>query len=168
MNMTTISRPETTAPVHVPRRSRWLAWLSVVLLIVGLGAGFLVGRATKADPPADLASTSAVTVMNDFAAAVNFGDAKVIAAFFTEDAVSVSPDDQGATVTVGSQRIGETLASLRDILGMRITDPGTAVQRGSWVSQPVDILGEPGYLVAQLVDGKIAYQVMMSENPWEP
>ncbi len=168
--MTTISRPETTAPVHAPRRNRWLAWLSVVLLIVGLGAGFLVGRATKADPPADLASTSAVAVMNDFAEAVNRGDASAIAAFFTEDAISVLPDEapQGVTVAAGAQRIGDSLASLNELLGVRITGPGTAVQNGAWVTQPVEISDRPGFNVVQLVDGKIAYQVLVFDNPMKP
>lgn len=167
--MTTISRPESTVPVHAPQRSRWLAWLSVVLLIAGLAGGFLVGRATKADPPADLASTSAVAVMNDFARALNKGDVQAIAALFTADAVSVGPDDtpEGVTVAVGAQRIGDSLASLNELLGLRITNPGTAVQHGSWVSQPVDILERPGFHMVQLVDGKIAYQVLAFDDPFK-
>lgn len=168
MTMTTMSRPETTVPVSTNHRTRWITLISVVLLVVGVAAGFFVGRATKADPPADLASASAVAVLNDYAAVFNSGDAKAIAELFTEDAVSVGPDEEvGAMVVMGQQRIGEALASLRDILGMRITNPGTAIQRGSWVSQPVEILGENGFMVMHLVDGKIAYQMVMFENPMD-
>lgn len=141
-------------------------WLSVVLLVVGLGAGFLVGRVTKADPPADLASTSAVTLMNDFARAVNMGDAKAIAALFTEDAVSVGPGQKAEPTTelVGAQRIADSLASLSD-LGLRITDPGTAVQGGTWVSQPVNIVDTTGFILVQVIDNKIDYQVMLWHAP---
>lgn len=76
-------------------------------------------RATKADPPADLASASAVTLMTDFRNAVDSGDAQRIAQLFTTDAVSVGPGDQASTPTVlvGATRIADSLASLRSTIG---------------------------------------------------
>jgi hypothetical protein len=137
--------------------------VSVVVLIAGLAAGFFVGRATKADPPADLASASAVTLMTDFRNAVDSGDAQRIAQLFTTDAVSVGPGDQASTPTVlvGATRIADSLASLRSTIGLRFTNPGTALQHGDYVTQTVDIGEQPGILVVQLKNGKIQNQWLM-------
>lgn len=78
-------------------------------------------------------------------------------------------DDRQARLSVigmvGAERIGASLASMNELLGLRITNPGTAVQHGSWVSQPVDILDSTGYIVSQLVDGKISYQMLVFDEP---
>src|SRR5680860_646796 len=83
--MTTTSRPAMpSTEVGGAHRNKWLPWLSVFLLLVGVGIGAFLGRVTKADisPPPDLAATSVTKMLTDLATAVNAGDAAAIATFY--------------------------------------------------------------------------------------
>lgn len=155
--MTTITRPVSTGPAIAPvRRNGWLAWLSVILLIVGLGAGFLVGQATKTETvlPSDLAGTAVTQMLDGYAAAVNAGDATKIASFFATNATFTDTTKDGGYVVEGNMKIAETIASWHE-LGFQVSDFGTAIQNGDYVAQyhisSVDaVMG-----VYQLEDGKI-------------
>src|SRR5690606_7420977 len=79
-------------------RKGWVAWLSVILLLVGLAGGFLVGRTTAPDAvpsqqavpetvlPSDVAGPLVTKILDDFAVAFNAGDPTRIADFFAGDA----------------------------------------------------------------------------------
>jgi hypothetical protein len=63
--------------------------------------------------------------------------------------------------SLGATRIADSLASLRSTIGLRFTNPGTALQHGDYVTQTVDIGEQPGILVVQLKNGKIQNQWLM-------
>lgn len=158
--MTTTTRPATAPPVVASqKRSPWFAFISVLLLVVGLGAGLFIGRATKADtaPPADLATTSVTTMLTDLTNAVNAGDRTQIATFYATDATltSVAPDPFGWTVT-GNTMIVQTLMGMQRDVAFNIGDIGTAIQRGSTVAQATTWSGGTGVVLYELGnDGKI-------------
>src|SRR5690242_14896231 len=129
MMMATISRPTTTVPETVQgRRTGWLAWLSVALLLLGLGAGFLVGRVTKTDtaPPSDLAGVTITKMLDDYVQAVNGGDATKIATFFAPDATLTDTTRTGGYVVQGNTKIAAAMASWHP-LGFELTKGGTAI-----------------------------------------
>ena len=161
--MTTTTRPATAPPVVASQKwSPWFAFISVLLLVVGLGAGLFIGRATKADtaPPADLAKTSVTAMLTDLTNAVNAGDATQIATFYATDATmtTVAPAPFGWTVT-GNTKIADTLQGLQRNTAFSIGDVGTAIQRGSMVAQATTWSGASGLVVYELgTDGKIVNQ----------
>lgn len=156
--MTTISRPGVTSSATVPvhRLNGWLAWLSVILLIVGLGAGFLVGQATKRDTvlPSDLAGTTVTQMLDRYAAAVNSGDATKIASFFATNATFTDTTKDGGYVIEGNTKIAEQIASWHP-LGFQISDFGTAIHNGNYVAQYHMSSVDAVMAVYQLEDGKI-------------
>lgn len=158
--MTTTSRPAmTSSEVGGANRTRWLSWVSVLLLIVGVVAGVFLGRVTKADtaPPPDLASTSVTTMLTDFAKAVNAGDAAAIATFYAPNATMTDPSSGGGVAT-GNTTIAKDLVSMWN-LGFRVDNSGTAIQRGNVVSQASSWGGGSGVIVYELgTDGKIVSQ----------
>jgi hypothetical protein len=115
---------------------RMPAWLAVVLLVVALGAGALVGRATKADPPApaDLASASTRAWLRDHVAAVNSGDEARIRAFYADDATQYDIGNQHSAPIRGGANIARIAAANQPILGQFLNEPGTAVQRGQFIA----------------------------------
>lgn len=167
--MTTTSRPATARPVVVSTtRSPWFAFISVLLLIVGLGAGLFIGRATKADtaPPADLAKTSVTTMLTGLTSAVNAGDAARIATFYATDATltTVAPAPFGWTVT-GNTKIADTLQGMQRNAAFNISEVGTAIQRGSMVAQATTWSGASGVVLYELgTDGKIVNQWVIGKD----
>ncbi len=111
-------------------------WLAVVLLIVGLGVGGFIGRATKADPPlpSDLASASTNAWIRNQVAAVNSGDAARIAAFYAQNATLTDIGDPTSAPVKGGAQIAKALAGSHAMLGAFLNEPGTAVQRGRFVA----------------------------------
>ena len=141
--MTTISAPEVTPSPTAPprRRTGWLAGLSVLLLVVGLGVGFLVGRVTKPDTPLppDIAGPTVTQVLDDFVQAFNEGSATKMADLLAVDATFTdTTKDEGYTVE-GGTIVAQFLASL----GFDMAEPGTALQN------PPDIAVEGGDYVVR-------------------
>jgi hypothetical protein len=129
--------------------------LSVILLVVGLGAGFLVGQVTKADTvlPSDLAGTTVTQMLDDYMAAVNAGDATKIASFFATDATFTDTTKDDGYVVEGNTEIAETMASWHP-LGFQVSDPGTAIQNGEYVAQYHISSVDAVMAVYQIEDGK--------------
>jgi hypothetical protein len=134
--------------------------LSVILLIVGLGAGFLVGQATKADTvlPSDLAGTTVTQMLDRYAEAVNAGDATKIASFFATNATFTDATKDGGYVIEGNTKIAEAIASWHP-LGFQVSDFGTAIQNGNYVAQYHISSADAIMAVYQLEDGKF-------QNAW--
>lgn len=107
------------------------------VLAVGLAGGFFLGRSTKADLPSDLAPTSVTTLLANHMKAFNRGDAAQIASFYATDATVTHVSATDPWTMKGSAKIGEAFASLATIVGMRVSNPGTAVQRGELIVQPM-------------------------------
>lgn len=157
--MTTISRPEVTTPTTVrTRRSGWLVVLSVVLLVLGLGVGFLVGRTTAPDMPSDLASPTVTKMLTDFQVAFNAADEQKIATFFAPQASFTDASRYDGYVIDGNTKIAEALAMYASE-GFRLSEPGTAIQDGwndEWVAQYMMSSNGPTMAVYRLADdGKI-------------
>lgn len=110
-------------------------WLAVVLLVVGLGVGGLVGRITKADSPrpADLASASTNAWIRDQVAAVNSGNEARIRGFYANNATMTDIGDLYSAPIKGGAQIAKTMARSHSMLGAFLNEPGTAVQRGTFV-----------------------------------
>lgn len=128
--------PPTVSPTLSTRRDGRLAWLSVVLLFLGLTAGFLTGRATAPETalPADLAGPEVTTMLDDLIDAVNFGDEATLESLFVEDATFTDTTKNDGYTIEGNDKIAQGLASL-STLGFRISDPGTAIHNRDYVAQ---------------------------------
>jgi hypothetical protein len=152
--MTISIEPEVTTRAQPADRRGWLAWLAIVLL-VGLGAGFLVGRVTKADTklPSDLAGTTITKMLDGYTGAANAGDATKIASFFATDATFTDTNRVDGYVLEGNTKIAETMASWH-AQGWRLTETGTAVQNGDLVARYENGGGVGVVLVFQMKDGK--------------
>jgi hypothetical protein len=162
MTMTTIYRPETTVPVPTPHRTRWWAVLSVVLLVVGLGAGVLVGRATVPEQkmPADLASSQLNTFLNQQVEAFNSGEATRLRPFYSADATVTDIGNVFAVPLKGGDEIATTMQKNVEFLGPFAGDVGTPIARGNFVAY-VSSWGDvtAGVIVLELdAEGKILNQ----------
>lgn len=152
--MTTISRPVSTGPETAPvHRTGWLAWLSVVLLIVGLGAGFFVGRVTKADLPSGLATTTTTQLLEDYVKAVNAGDAVKIADLFATDARFTDTTRYDGYTMSGNLDIAQAMVTWQQ-QGFRVNAGGTTIQQGEFVAHYDSTVG-PSMAVYQIKNGKI-------------
>lgn len=160
MTMATITQPTTTPGTGQPRRTNWLAWLSAALLVLGLAAGFLVGRVTKADPPSDLANATITKMLDDYAQAVNGGDVTTIKAFFTPNATMTDTTRSGGYTVQGDTKIAEAIASWHT-LGFEISKGGTAIVNGDLVAQKSNSVVGPAMAVYQISGGKFL-------NIWMP
>lgn len=157
--MTTMSTPVSAGPASVPaRRTARVAWIWVLLLVLGLGAGFLVGRVTKADTvlPADLASPAVTKLLADYEAAVNSGDVTKIESFFATDATFTDTTRTDGYVMEGRARIAQAIASWHP-LGFRWGPGGTAIVNGEFVAQsgnanPIDAMA-----VFQIKNGRFQH-----------
>ncbi|WP_150132640.1 hypothetical protein [Intrasporangium calvum] len=170
--MATIERPVTTPSemrhpeTIAPRRNAWVAWLMVILLAVGLAAGFLIGRATVPEaeapaPPRDLAGTTVSQLLTDYAAVVDSGVKADIAGLYATDATMSSNvawmSDEPWLVT-GDQAIASAIRSWWEYQGFRLDNAGTAIQKGDLVMQSFDSVFGPAMMVFQFDNGKIVNQ----------
>jgi hypothetical protein len=135
-----------------------LRFVWVIVLIVGLGAGFLGGRITKVDDvlPADIADSIVTELLSDYAAAVNSGDQARIAAFYASDATMTNVAQSDPWVVRGNTDIARAIRSWWDLLGYRVEDPGTVVQKGDLFLQSQDSVWGPAMSVFQIRDGRFA------------
>jgi hypothetical protein len=146
MTMTTMSRPETAVPVSTPQRTKWWAALSALLLLVGLAAGALVGRATVSEPApsGDLASEQVTAFARDHVAAINSGDEERIASSFAQSSsLSRGVMDFYGPVT-GQSEIARELAEPSKVpwaVGGWLEPPTTVMQRDDFVTYFSALLG---------------------------
>jgi hypothetical protein len=161
--MTATVAPSSSADDVRGRRQGWLGWLPVLLLVVGLGAGFMVGRVTKPEPPvpSDLAGTEVTSVLDEFMAAVNSGDEARIADVFAPAAVLSDVEGDGDVAT-GNSEIASDFATWQ-AGGFRLGDPGTAIRNGDFVAQyHVSSVGAV-MAVYQLDDDRIQHMWVVRE-----
>lgn len=160
--MTTTDQAEAEArSSRNPRAGRYLG-VSAVLLVLGLGAGILVGRATVSEPaaPADLASARVSTFLDQQVAALNSGDAARIRPFYAEDATFTDIGNRYAAPLEGGDEIAEVMAKNVAFLGPFAGDVGTPIERGDFVAY-VSTWGDvsAGVIVLELdAEGKILNQ----------
>jgi hypothetical protein len=148
----------TSTEVVGASRNKWLPWLSVLLLIVGVGIGVSLGRVPNEDKshPPDLATTSVTKMLADLAKAVKTGDATAIATFYAPSATFNGLSSGG--VATGDTTIANDLVSLQK-LGFFVVSSGTAIQVGKIVAQASIWAGGSGVVVFELgTDGKIVSQ----------
>lgn len=115
--------------------------LPIILLLVGLAAGVLVGRATVSEPapPADLASAQVTAFARDHVAAINSGDEARIASFFAQDSRLFRGEIDFYGPVVGREEIAKALAGPAQspfgaALGGYLAGPTTILQRGDFVT----------------------------------
>jgi ketosteroid isomerase-like protein len=167
----------TTHPhrIHLgrPRGNPWL--LAVVTLsaaVVGLGAWVIIDRTTSASSTRGLASPDVVSMLRGRVAALNSGDAKRIAAFYTRDAVLEERDVTPAVVTQGSDQIAERIAGIVRVFGMRLEQTGPVIRLGGTVAEATrasagGAFGDDGFVIAYQLDasGLIAHQWVLPAPP---
>jgi hypothetical protein len=162
--MTATVSPSLSADDVRGRRQGWLGWLPVLLLVVGLGAGFVVGRVTKPETPvpSDLAGTEVTSVLDEFMAAVNSGDEARIADVFAPDAVLSDVSEGGGDVATGNSEIAADFATWQ-AGGFRLWDPGTAIRHGDFVAQYHVSSTGPVMAVYQLDGDRIQHMWVVGE-----
>jgi hypothetical protein len=135
MSITVEERSESL--LHRGRELRRMpVWLAVVLLLAVLGAGVLVGRVTKAEPPPprDLASAATNAWIRDHVAAINSGDAARVRPFYADNATVYDIGNQHSAPLVGGANIARAVAASHSMLGAFMNEPGTAVQYGQFIA----------------------------------
>lgn len=160
--MTTTDRAEVEARTSKRPRTWWYVGVSAVLLVLGLGAGILVGRATVSDPPAppDLASAQLRTFLTQQGEAFDSGDATRLRAFYADDATLTDIGNVHAKPLKGGDEIAEVMAKNVAFLGAFEADIGTPIARGNFVTY-VSTWGDvsAGVIVLELdATGKILNQ----------
>lgn len=160
--MTTTDRAEAEARAAKRPRAGWYVGVSAALLVLGLGAGILVGRATVSAPPApaDLASARLSTFLDQQVEAFNSGDATRIRPFYAEDATFTDIGNVHAAPLKGGDEIATVMAKNVAFLGPFAGDIGTPIARGDFVTY-VSTWGDvsAGVIVFELdANGKILNQ----------
>ena len=136
----------------------------LVALLIGLGAGIMLGRAGWGDQEANgTAAAPSTAVVTTWIAAANRGDAAEIASLYSPDATLVELDREPAITTGTADTIGGQL-SWYDSLGGEVQATGPAVAFGSMIAQPMQWGGgERGIQVFEIDDrGLISRQWVLA------
>lgn len=152
------TRPPAARP-HGRNRTGLLAVvLMAVLLVVGLPAAFVTGRATAPEPPAPvkgMASSAMERFLAQHEANLNSDDVARLAEDYAEDAIFVDLGWGPEAVITGGRKIAEVNIGSRAALGMGY-DFGIAIQVGDLVAQTGSWPGGHGLEVYEFNDdGKI-------------
>ena len=141
-----------TLPAQHRSLSLMTAAMGVVLaVLVGLGAGFLIGTATSG--PAGLADDAVVKVIDDNIRAIVDRDAEALAATFTDDAVMT--DQISGSTWRGASKIAQVYTSVGIADLTRTSD---VVGSGRFYTSSFTYYGGRGITVWHIVDGLIAHQ----------
>ena len=135
--MSTTMNPHDVPTLQTSAGSRRApVWLALILLLVGLGSGVLLGRATKGNPapPANLAEPAVSAMIDHQIEAVNSGDAARIAPFYAENATLTDIGNEYAAPVKGSAEIAKALAGDVQLFGPFLHKPGTLVQANTFVT----------------------------------
>ena len=167
----------TTYPhrIHLRRprsNPRLIAVVTLSAALVGLGAWAIVDRTTSSSSTPGLASPQVVAMLRDRVAAVNGGDAKSIAAFYTSDAVLEERDVTPAVITRGRDQIAERIAGIVRTFGMQLEPTGPVIRLGATVAEATrastgGTFGDDGFVIAYQLgaNGRIAHQWVMPAPP---
>lgn len=96
--------------------------------------------------------------------ALNRGDPAQMASFYASNATVTHVSASDPWTMKGSAQIGEAFASMQNLLGMRFSNPGTAVQRGDLVVLPMTAQPYDDVYVFEIRNSKIQNQWIVSSQ----
>lgn len=133
---TTMQRGDAPTAKEGTSSRRSSAWLPVTMLVVGLGSGVLVGRATESNPgPApDLAGPEVSAMIDDQIEASNSGDPARISEFYAENATLTDIGNKHAAPIKGGAEIAKAMQGNVELLGPFLNKPETLVQANTFVA----------------------------------
>jgi hypothetical protein len=133
---TTMQRGNAPTAEEGARSRRRSAWLPVTLLVVGLGLGVLVGRATESNPDqaSDLARPEVSAMIDDQIEASNSGDPARISEFYAENATMTDIGNKYAAPIKGGAEIAKAMQGNIELLGPFLNKPETLVQANTFVA----------------------------------
>lgn len=152
---TTMQRGDLPAAEMRTGSRRSTFWLPIILLIVGLGSGFFVGRATESSPKpaADLAEPEVSAMIDDQIEASNSGNPARISRFYAENATLTDIGNKYAVPLEGGAEIAKAMQGNIELFGPFLHKPETLVQANTFVAYAGSWGDVEGGVVVYELDG---------------